>query len=259
MSYFEDYHYDIFKEEYQDKNSKDIRSVRKEIQDRLLELKEDLDLKVIPYNLYTHWKKENITSLLFPCEYNHGKVNWIGLRYGRSKREIALLNKGRDLKEDPFLGFQKYNCFQVDISLDGLDIGIYHSVPNDAVDRMYVREHIEDPEFQEALKPILEDLLGYGYRFSVGQLGAVSNKWETKVFEFDAYYGKDVTGENIIDEFTKFYKKYVTDGTHSSLLYHYPRYDERITQKELIEYEFMKHIERLYPLYKQLSWNIKVK
>ena len=253
MSYFNDNDYDLFRYELQDKNTKELREGRKEIQYKLLELNEDLKSKVINYNLYPHWKKENITSLLFPCEYNHGRVNWLGLRYGRSKKEISYLNKGRDFK-DPFLGFQKYNCFQIDISLDGLDIGIYHSVPNDAIDRMYVREHIEESEFQEKLKPILETLLGYGYVFSVGQLGAVSNKWETQKFDFDAHYE-----ENIIDEFTKFYKKYVTNGTHSSLLYHYSRYDERIAQKELIEYEFMKHIERLYPLYKQLSWNVKVK
>ena len=252
MSYFNDCDYELFKLENQDKNTKELRKGRKQVQDKLLELNEDLKLRVMNYNLHPHWKRENITSLLFPCEYNHGKVNWIGLRYGRSKREIALLNKGRE-STDPFLGFQKYNCFQIDISIDGLDMGIYHSVPNDAVDRMYVREHIEEFGFQLELKRILPTLLGYGYKFSVGQLGAVSNKWETQVFEFDSCYEKD-----IVKEFTEFYKTYVTDGTHSSLLYHYPRYDDRITQKELIEYEFINHIERLYPLYDQLSWSVRV-
>lgn len=252
MSYFNGYYYELFKTELQDKNTRELREGRKEIQDKLLEINNDLKSKVSKYNLYPHWKKENITSLLFPCEYNHGKVDWIGLRYGRSKKEISYLNKGRE-SNDPFLGFQKYNCFQIDISIDGLDMGIYHSVPNDAIDRMYVREHIEEPEFQENLKPILEDLLGYSYRFSVGSLGAVSNKWETQSFEFDAHYE-----DNIVKEFTEFYKTYVTDGTHSSLLYHYPRYDERIETKEQIESEFIKHVERLYPLYKQLSWSIKV-
>ena len=253
MSYFNGYYYKLFRTELQDKNTRELREGRKEIQDKLLEINNDLKLKISKYNLYPHWKKENITSLLFPCEYNHGKVNWIGLRYGRSKKEISYLNKGREMN-DPFLGFQKYNCFQIDISIDGLDMGIYHSVPNDAVDRMYVREHIEEPGFQKKLKPILEDLLGYGYVFSVGRLGAVSNKWETQRFEFDAYYE-----ENVTKEFVLFYKKYVTDGVHSSLLYHYPRYDERIETKEQIESEFMKHIERLYPLYNQLSWKIEIK
>ena len=252
MSYFNDYDYDLFRYELQDKNTKELRKGRKQVQNKLLELNDYLKSRVINYNLHPHWKKENITSLLFPCEYNHGRVSWIGLRYGRSKREISLLNEGRESK-DLFLGFQKYNCFQIDISLDGLDIGIYHSVPNDSVDRMYVRENIDTPSFQLELKRILPTLLGYGYKFSVGQLGAVSNKWETKTFEFDAYYEKD-----IVKEFTLFYKTYVTDGTHSSLLYHYPRYDERIAQKELIEYEFIKHIERLYPLYDQMSWSVRV-
>jgi len=59
MSYFEDYHYDIFKEEYQDKNSKDVRSVRKEIQDRLLELKELIEYEFMKHieRLYPLYKQ----------------------------------------------------------------------------------------------------------------------------------------------------------------------------------------------------------
>ncbi len=253
MGYFTDEDFDTFRSEYVETRTKDIMDRRKIIQSKLLEINDDLKKTVrSKYNLHPHWKDENVTSLLFPCEYNHGKVTWIGLRYGRSKREIALLNEGRNLN-DLYLGFQKYNCFQIDLSLDGLDMGIYHSVPHDAVDRMYVQEYIDDLKFRTDLGHCLNSLIGYGYVFSVGRLGAVSNSWETINFEFDRY----IEG-NILEEFVKFYKENVTDGVHSSLLYHYSRYDERIQTIEDIEKEYLKHIDRLFEFYRTISWSVRV-
>lgn len=250
--FFDSIDFDTFSNRFNRLNTSDIRARRKRTQDKLLEINTDIKSYMTKLNLFPHWKAENITSLTFPCEFNHGTVGWLGVRYGRSKKEIDLLNEGRETN-DPFLGFQKYNCFQIDVAIDGVDMGIYHSVPHDAIDRMYVREHIDDVDFQENLGVILQNLTGYNYTFSVGQLGAVSNKWETHDFNFDAYYDGD-----ILHEFTKFYKTYVVDGTHSSLLYHYARNDERIQEKEQIESEFFKHIDRLLDFYKLFSWNINL-
>ena len=250
--FFDTIDYDTFRPEFTQLNTSEIRSRRKRIQDKLLDINADIKNDMAKLNLFPHWKSENITSLTFPCEFNHGNVGWLGVRYGRSKRAISLLNEGRE-SNDPFLGFQKYNCFQIDIALDGVDMGIYHSVPNDAVDRMYVREHIDDADFQKNLGMILQNITGYNYTFSVGQPGIVSDEWKTHSFNFDAYYDGD-----ILKEFTKFYKTYVVDGTHSSLLYHYGRNDERIHEKEQIESEFFKHVYRLLNFYKLFSWNINL-
>ena len=71
--FFVDKDYETFNEEYIKLNTKEIRDRRKEIQEKLLEINSDVkSLIVNKYKLHNHWNKANITSLLFPCEYNHG-------------------------------------------------------------------------------------------------------------------------------------------------------------------------------------------
>lgn len=250
--FFVDKDYETFNEEYTKLNTKEIRGRRKEVQEKLLEINSDVKKFILDkYNLHNHWKNANITSLLFPCEYNHGIVNWLGVRYGRSKRDIMLLNSGRELT-DEYWGFQKYNCFQLDISRTGIDIGIYHSVPNDSIDRAYVREQLNknNINFINNLSSEIEKLQGYDYKFEVSCLNKEIDKWENKTFSFDNF-----KKENVGQEFIKFYRENCIDRTYSSILYHYPRKDNRIKDKESIEKELLMHIDLLYPLYKVISWN----
>lgn len=250
--FFVDKDYETFNEEYIKLNTKEIRDRRKEIQEKLLEINSDVkSLIVNKYKLHNHWNKANITSLLFPCEYNHGIVNWIGVRYGRSKRDIMLLNSGRELT-DEYLGFQKYNCFQIDISRTGIDIGIYHSVPKDSIDRSYVIEQLNksNDNFINNLSCEIEKLQGYNYQFEVSWINKETNNWENRSFSFD-----DFNKENVGQKFIQFYKENCIDGRYSCILYHYPRKDSRIQDKESIEKELLKNIELLYPLYRIISWN----
>ena len=142
--YFTDEDYDLFIEEKQTQNGNVIREDRKIAQEKLL----DLNSKLLPklqieghMDLHNHKNPDNITSLIFPCVYNKGMVNWIGVRYGKHKDFIALLNEmlpkyptynkygERMPVKDTKRGFQKYACMQVNIGYTGVDVGMYHAVP----------------------------------------------------------------------------------------------------------------------------------
>lgn len=99
--FFEEVDFETFNEEYIKSRTKEIENRRKKIQEKLLDINSDVrNVLIKKYDLHNHWKTEHITSLLFPCEYNHGVVNWIGIRYGKSKAKINLLNEGKEKKDE---------------------------------------------------------------------------------------------------------------------------------------------------------------
>lgn len=257
--YFTDEEYDIFAEKYQNERTLYIEGIRKEVQEKLLDLNQDM-LKQIRdrgLELYNHSKQQNITSLIFPCMFNKGRVNLLGVRYGKHPADIRELNKvfGKD-DGDIKMGFQKHACMQINVGYNGVDIGIFHAVPNDAIDRYYLHDHIDsnDRTLLDAILNKLESLKGYGYEWNI---------WDTtlegvelpdfggtnlpeKVYHFD--------NENT-EDFISWYKANDKNGCYSSMLVHFPRYDERINKDNIVDTS-IKIFEQLYDLYKLLSWNI---
>lgn len=246
--YFEDEDYNVFAYDRQTKNGTTEKEDRKIVREKLLELNRKLLPRITKAGMDLHNhpnSKRNpyqITSLIFPCEYNKGHVSWLGIRYGKSEKHLNLLNYGLtyDDKDDK-LGFQKYACMQVDVCYSGVDIGIYHAVPNDALDRAYLHDNI-DVKADEIIAE-LEKIRFKGYKWNI---------WNPLIqeeisFDFDNTEPK---------EFINWYKLNDSVGTYSSMLKHFPRQDERISADNL-ENTCFKVFSELYDLYQLLSWQPK--
>ena len=219
--YFTDEDYDVFEYSRQTKNGKEEKEARKVVQDKLLELNRTLlpRLYKADMDLHNHPNKKNITSMTVPCEYNKGHVNWLGVRYGKSEKHLSLLNYGLTYADkDDKLGFQKYACMQVNVCYSGVNIGIYHAVPNDALDRAYLHENIGTKA--DNIIAELNRIRFKGYKWSIWNpiIG------EEIVFDFDNIDPK---------EFIDWYKINDKVGTYSSMLVHFPRNDERISADNL--------------------------
>ena len=255
--YFTDEEYDVFKEERQTSSLKPEMDMRRQIRQKLLDLNDEIlpIIKERNWNLHNHYKKSNVTSMIVPNEMNKGRVNWLGIRYGKSKSELAELNYGIDYtdKQDK-LGFQKYTCMQINVSYTGFEAGIYFAVPHDSVDRGYLIDKIDD------LKPQIVDelynLKGYGFKWSV---------WNTNIdaqnsvpdfgyadpentFDFDAQDPED---------FIDWWKKNDVDGCYSSMLMHFPRHDARISEDNIVN-TIIDVFAKLYDFYNIISWHPKV-
>lgn len=252
--YFTDDDYDIFMEEKQTSSAKAEMDVRRRVRQKLLDLNNEI-LPIIRengWNLHNHYKKTNITSMIVPNEMNKGRVNWLGVRYGKSQRELSQLNFGLDYRDkQDKLGFQKYTCMQINVSYTGFEAGIYFAVPHDSVDRNYLHDKIDDlkPRIVEELKK----LKGSGYKWSV---------WNTN---FDAQNSVPEFGyvdpENSFDfdaqdseDFIDWWKKNDVDGCYSSMLMHFPRHDRRISEENIVN-TVIDVFAELYDFYNIISWH----
>ena len=243
--------YDTFKEEYHS-------SIRPDIMDRRHRVQEKLDLihkEVLPefvkkgYNISIHPAADKWPRLKYswdrPVPYNKGKVDWMGIRYGR-KTDIDDLNFGITNK-DQKIGFQKYTCFQIDVAQYGLEVGIFHAVPHDSIDRMNMHEKLRDDEFRSGLVNILKQIEGYGFVWSISPKGTGTPEDVEHIFNFDI---------DEIETFPDFYEKYDVDGTYSSLLYRFPKWDRRVL-KENITKSCLDIFDLLYPVYDYIKWKRK--
>lgn len=258
--YFTDEEYDIFAEKYQDQRTQYTQNIRKQIKEKLLDINKEI-LQELPkrnMQLYNHSNPHNTTSLIFPCEFNKGKVNWLGVRYGKSPKAIRELNKivgTRDV-DDPKYAFQKHACMQVNVGYNGVDIGIFHAVPNDAIDRAYLHEHIDknDIKLLDQINQELNNLKGYGFEWNIWDTNLEGvelpdfggSNLPEKVYRFDVENGED---------FISWYSKNDRAGCYSSMLVHFPRYDTRVDENHIVE-TALDIFEQLYTLYKLISWDI---
>lgn len=255
--YFNEKDFDTFLPEKQQLRSKEVMDARKVVQQKLL----DLNKEVLPrlqdkkLDLHNHYNPNNITSVIMPCDFNKYKVNWLGIRYGRSKRQLSQLNYGlssykKEDKED-LLGFQKYACMQINVSSAGVDVGMYFAVPHGSVDRDYLRQVILE-ELKQPIINELEKLKGYGYVWSL---------WNTNIAKQTSLdYERQKSPESLFDidyrdvaDFPKWWYENDVEGCYSSMLVHFPRWDERIANKNIVE-TCVRVIEQLYDLYTLIRW-----
>lgn len=255
MSYFSNNDFDVFKSENIMRNESDVRQARKIIKSKLLDINEDINERMNSMGLYHHKDTAHITSLLMPCEFNHGRVNWIGIRYGKHPSEIDKLNIGVENKYDIY-GFQKHSCFQLDVCLEGIEMGIFHAVPRGSVDRMYCHQMIEkdDVEFKRRLIEAVNGIVGYGFVWNIGVDGLSMDGFEGDSFRFDENISDGESRENVGERFIKWYSDVDREGRYSSLLYRFDRDDERISSVEGIEEEFFEVVEKLRELYECMVW-----
>lgn len=269
MSYFSMDDFETFRPDVQSLNTKEIRDRRKMVQEKLLILNDDIKeyIEQEGLEIYTHPKKNHITSLIYPCTYNHNCVDWLGVRYGKAERDILELNKTFDMargfnpgksskncadtNQNTEMQFQKHACIQVDISYDGVDVGIFHAVPWGAVDRMYLRDIIykEDIDKMSKIQDELNNIKFYGYQWRTYNTMTSDESNKHSIFDFDS--------DNIAD-FFKWYQNNDIEGCYSSMMQHFPRYDERISSNNIVD-TCKKVIKQVYPLYKAISWDISYK
>lgn len=239
--YFNEKDYEIFDENNVSSIRPEILEQRKIVQQKLYDINDNIKDELLKKNLHNHWRNENITSLIYPCVFNLGKVNWLGIRYGRSKREVNQLNCNLGANSKERKGFQKHACFQINIESKGIAIGLYHAVAEGAIDRMFLHEYIDDKK--DILIREIEKIQGYGFVWDIWD--KQGNNYR---FEFDNHKP---------EEFIDFYKKNDTDGRTSFLLYLIPKKDKRIKTQEGIEEISLEIIDILYDFYNEIIWKEK--
>ena len=240
--YFNKEDYEIFEEYHEDEDGIEITESRKNIKNKLLAINSIIKSDCENIGLYNHWNDENITSSISPNMYNHYKVNWLGVRFGRSKKEIDELNND----EVKNFSFHKYACMQFSISLRCFEIGIYHAVASDAVDRKFLRQELENNTNQIRSKIVEEQkkLKGNNLEWTI---------WSPYKEQSDIIFSLD---KDDIERFPEFYLKNDNDGSHSSIMFRFSPNDERMKTKESISDLIMEKFKVLLPLYNTVIWKI---
>lgn len=236
--------YETFFKRNERRDDKAIRDQRKVVQNKLLAIHDNIYSKIKKLGVNCHWNPNNVTSLIRPCEINKGKVNWLGIRYGKTKKEVDSVNQclGENEK-DEIKGFQKHGCLQFCIVPNGFEINLFLAVRHEAIDRAYVQEKIN--QLEPKITKEISKLQGYGMTWEI--YNEVTEEYHC--FEIDSEKAED---------FCKFLKKYDRDGCESFLRLFYPANDKVLFDKDSISKEIIKYITMLKPLYNTMVWRPKV-
>lgn len=232
--YFRYEDYEILFNRNMSKEDTNIKKSRVDLRDKILDIHNLIynDIKKLGVNC--HWRKENISSLIRPCMYNHYRVNWMGVRYGKTEDEVKGLNIGLSSKDEE-LGFQKHACIQYAISPYGFEVNLFHAVPKEAIDRDYLHKRLMELDFRKSIEDELEKLKGYGFIWSIG----------SKEFSLDS---------NDIREFCEFYLEHDCEGEFSSLSVFFAPDDDEIKDFGSICEVVKKYVKMLVPLYNLVSY-----
>lgn len=239
--YFNFQDYEVFFLRNVGRNDGQILKQRKDIQLKMIAIHQKIYSRIKKLNLYCHWRPENITSLIKPAVYNKYKVEWLGVRYGKDKSELDILNKGA--LKDQELGFQKHACLQFSIFSDGFDINLFHAVSNDAYDRKVVHDKLGNNNFKMELIKQLKKLQGEGLVWHIYDD-------QNKIPDF-------ILDNEEPNDFLEYYKKYDMDGRESFLTYYVEPDDPRMKDINTIAELIVKKIKLLLPLYGVLVQRLK--
>jgi HKD family nuclease len=221
-------------------NDAAINARRKAIKDKILKIHKKVYSTLNKENIHCHWRPENITSLIRPCEFNFGRVGWVGVRYGKHKDEIDILNIGSEKDEE--LGFQKHSCLQFCITSSGFEINLFHAVRRDAVDRNYLHENINS--LKSKIVKELDKLRGEGLEWIIHD----NAQDKDYIFKIDNEKSED---------FISFYKKYDEEGRESYLAYYLEPDNDNLKDLNSISKVVIEKIKIFLPLYNLLAFRIK--
>lgn len=232
---------------FKDNSESSIRTLRQQIKESLLDVCTQVEEQLHKENidLNTHWIDKNKVSLTYPCPRNYNKVDWIGVRFGRSVSEIKTINKyiNLDSDSDNDYGFLKFQNIQVNVRPYGLEIGLYHSIPQNTFDRGYVHNKldIKDKEFINKLNDIGQQLSDYGFIWCFNTLDISQG---THPYRFDK-------NTNLSDE----YSKWDCNNTYSLCHITIPIKDIRLLEDNIKD-TILFYIKALLPLYNITKWTI---
>ena len=234
--YFTFSDYETFFSRNECKEDNIIRSSRLEVKHKILDIHKSIYRKVKALDIDCHWNPNNITSLIRPCQYNKGRVAWLGVRYGKNEYEIKELKTNLTNKDEE-LGFQKHACIQYAIGSYGFEVNLFHSVPHDAVDRGVMHKRLMDKVYRKKIEDELRKLRGHGFYWDIdGEQFSIDN-----------------------DDISTFYDYYISndcEGKFSSLCKFFEPDDIEIKDKKSICDVVNKYVELLIPLYNLVSFRL---
>lgn len=237
---FEDY--ETFFPKYQSKDDPIIRKRRDTVRKKLLELNAVLKHEVAKINLHNHWASgrnpELITSQISPSEFNHKRLSWICVRYGKHKNNAKI---GGGLSEH-YESFIKHACMQVSVVAEGVQIGLFHATANGAIDRDYLKSNMD--RLQDDLILQIANLKGEQLVWHI-----YDPKSDTSIKSFD------IDREDP-KAFIDFYKTYDREGFESFCIYHMKPNDEHLKTKESLVRIAKEKMMKLHPLYRLITWVI---
>lgn len=247
--FFEYEDYELFFPRNEGLTTSAMKARRKTVQDKMLELHKQIKNQMNQLNLHSHWSSKNTTSLIDPSLFNHNKVSWMGVRYGKSKAEIDLLNVGLNHRRNSYgtdgeyTGFQKHACIQFTISASAFGVSFFFAVPHEAIDRSYIQDFI-DRNDQEKLNSIVKQLgklKGNGFVWTIedGQTGELIDE-----FEFD---------QRNINDFWEFFKQ--DEEGRISYCGYFVEPDEPVMKdvKSIINF-IIEKTKLLYPVYTAMTF-----
>lgn len=242
--YFNFTDYETFFPRNEIRNDIEIKNRRKKVQEKILNIHEALYPLIQKLNINSHWNPQHITSVIYPCEYNKGRVNWLGVRYGKTKSEIDVLNMHLDHNDkDEVRGFQKHGCLQYCIVPEGIEINLFLAVKHDAIDRAHIQDNMK--KLQPKIEVELQKLKGYGMKWQI--YNEYDDEWNTF----------DIDNQNA-NEFCGFLRKYDIDGSRSCLVILYDADDERIKTKDNLCKEIIRNFNLIISLYNVMVWRPKI-
>jgi hypothetical protein len=215
-----------------------ISGKRKMVQVKMLAIHDQLYSSIKPLGIACHKDKDYITSVIFPCKYNHYSVGWLGVRYGKTPREVDVLKADKD-KNDGAYSFQKHGCLQFSIGSEGFDVNLFLAVRHDAVDRLYLHQKLD--ELKPRIESELRKLRGEGMEWVI---------WDTEANQSITF---DVDN-NSPAAFCDFFEANDQDGRESYLRKFYAPYDEILISKDAICTEVLRVMKLLLPLYNTVVW-----
>ncbi|MEH6938311.1 phospholipase D-like domain-containing protein [Bacillus sp. JJ664] len=221
----------------QSSKSQQIQSLRQSIQRKLLSIHNVMFKKLKILDLHPHWDKAFITSQITPINNNHHRVSWIGVRFGKQKKQIKF-------RDDD--AFYKHGNLQFVVVPKGFEIAFYHSIPGDGFDKAIVHEKLlnNDQEWKKSVIEEIRKLKGNGYSWVFHNL---RDQKDIDVFNIDTRDPED---------FFNFYKKHCYDELESYCYKTISPNSKYLTElkvlSEYIEGEFIK----LLPLYKEMTYRL---
>lgn len=234
-------------------NDNEIKERRKLIRDKLASIHKLLKKHVNLLDLHEHWKLNNLTSGIEPNHFNHNRVSWIGVRYGKTEQEVKQLNaflspSRGSYSSDEYMGFQKHGCIQFCLVSNGFEIVLFHSVANDAVDRGTMHDIINQPDkvkIESIIREIAK-LKGKGFTWYITD---AKNDRTIASFSFD---------KNEAEDFIGFYKKYDKAGYESFCSYLLSPNSDILKDRITLAKFTLKKIRQLLPLYQLITFRNKV-
>lgn len=179
-----------------------------------------------------------ITSQISPSEFNHKRLSWICVRYGKHKNNAKI---GGGMSEH-YESFIKHACMQVSVVAEGVQIGLFHATANGAIDRDYLKSNMDR---------LKDDLI-----LQIDNLRGEQLVWHI----YDPKSDKSIKSFDIDREdpnaFVDFYKTYDREGFESFCIYHMKPNDEHLKTKESLVRIAKEKMMKLHPLYRLITWAI---